>query len=118
IGLLKNGNVKLTFNRQPQFIFKLHLSHILTKKVLLFMQNFTYHSKFRIFKTLNIFGLILLLFLISPKDLRALEKEKWMDIAVEVTGVVTDQNGESLPGVSILEMGTNNGTVSDIDGRF
>ncbi|HEY3404006.1 MAG TPA: TonB-dependent receptor [Ohtaekwangia sp.] len=35
-----------------------------------------------------------------------------------VTGVVTDENSEPLPGVSIVEKGTTNGTTTDADGRF
>ena len=35
-----------------------------------------------------------------------------------VTGQVKDQTGEPLIGVSILEQGTNNGTVTDMDGNF
>ena len=35
-----------------------------------------------------------------------------------VTGQVKDQTGEPLIGVSILEQGTNNGTVTDINGNF
>lgn len=35
-----------------------------------------------------------------------------------VTGVVYDAQGMPLPGVSIMEKGTTNGTVTDIDGRF
>src|SRR5690606_34895669 len=38
--------------------------------------------------------------------------------ALEVRGTVTDEPGEPLPGVSILEKGTTNGTVTDLDGRF
>jgi len=38
--------------------------------------------------------------------------------AKEVTGTVTDETGEPLPGVSILEKGTTNGTVTDLDGKF
>ena len=36
----------------------------------------------------------------------------------KVSGTVLDATGEPLIGVSILEVGTNNGTVTDIDGRF
>ncbi|GAB3645759.1 TonB-dependent receptor [Echinicola sediminis] len=39
-------------------------------------------------------------------------------IAKEVTGTVIDESGEPLPGVSILEKGTTNGTVTDLDGKF
>ena len=35
-----------------------------------------------------------------------------------VTGRVTDAAGEALPGVNILEKGTINGAISDVDGRF
>src|SRR5690606_9657827 len=37
----------------------------------------------------------------------------------QVTGRVTDaESGEVLPGVNILIKGTNNGTVTDINGRY
>src|SRR5690606_35362689 len=38
--------------------------------------------------------------------------------AVEVRGTMTDESGEPLPGVSILEKGTTNGTVTDLDGQY
>lgn len=38
--------------------------------------------------------------------------------ALEVSGKITDENGEPLPGASILEKGTTNGTSSDVDGNF
>jgi TonB-linked SusC/RagA family outer membrane protein len=37
---------------------------------------------------------------------------------ISITGKVTDNTGFGLPGVSILEKGTTNGTVTDIDGNF
>lgn len=37
---------------------------------------------------------------------------------VSVSGTVTDMAGSPLPGVSIIEKGTTNGTISDIDGNF
>jgi len=36
----------------------------------------------------------------------------------EVKGTVLDENGESLPGVTVLETGTSNGTVTTGDGTF
>ncbi len=38
--------------------------------------------------------------------------------APEITGVVFDENDNTIPGVSIVEKGTANGTVTDIDGKF
>lgn len=37
---------------------------------------------------------------------------------VSLTGKVTDNTGFGLPGVSILEKGTTNGTVTDVNGNF
>lgn len=37
---------------------------------------------------------------------------------VTITGVVTDANGEPMPGVSILIKGTTLGTATDVDGRY
>ncbi len=37
---------------------------------------------------------------------------------VTVTGKVVDDTGAPLPGATILEKGTNNGTVTDIDGNY
>lgn len=36
----------------------------------------------------------------------------------QVSGVVTDQTGESVIGANILEKGTTNGTITDIDGSY
>jgi len=56
------------------------------------------------------------------------EKEKAPDLsqiiqplpyaAIAVTGRVTDEHGQSLPGVSILIKGTTQGTVTDNDGKY
>ncbi|MBN2213498.1 MAG: TonB-dependent receptor [Bacteroidales bacterium] len=37
---------------------------------------------------------------------------------IEVSGTVVDAGGNTLPGVNIVEKGTENGTISDIDGRY
>lgn len=37
---------------------------------------------------------------------------------IKVTGIVKDANGEPLVGVSIVEVGTGNGTITDIDGKY
>ncbi|MEQ8471372.1 MAG: TonB-dependent receptor [Marinoscillum sp.] len=35
-----------------------------------------------------------------------------------VSGKVTDENGEGLPGATIVEKGTTNGTITDVEGNF
>ncbi|WP_368389562.1 carboxypeptidase-like regulatory domain-containing protein, partial [Parabacteroides goldsteinii] len=35
-----------------------------------------------------------------------------------VTGVVTDKTGEPIIGANVLQKGTTNGTITDIDGKF
>lgn len=37
---------------------------------------------------------------------------------ITVKGTVTDENGEGLPGATVLEKGTTNGTVTDINGTY
>ena len=37
---------------------------------------------------------------------------------INVTGTVKDENGEFLPGVTILLKGSQLGTVTDVDGKF
>lgn len=38
--------------------------------------------------------------------------------AIEVSGTVRDESNQSLPGVNVIEKGTNNGTTTDASGRF
>lgn len=38
--------------------------------------------------------------------------------AQEVTGTVTDSSGMPLPGVNVVERGTDKGTITDFDGKF
>lgn len=38
--------------------------------------------------------------------------------AKSVTGIVTDQSGGPLPGVSVVVKGTTNGTITDMDGKY
>ncbi len=37
---------------------------------------------------------------------------------VSISGQITDENGEPLPGASIIEKGTSNGTTTDVDGNY
>lgn len=54
---------------------------------------------------------IILILLFAVTTLFAQEK-------INITGTVVDGNGVTLPGVSIIEKGTTNGTVTDIDGKY
>ena len=36
----------------------------------------------------------------------------------EISGIVTDKDGQPLPGASVIEKGTSNGTQTDFDGEF
>ena len=37
---------------------------------------------------------------------------------VNISGTVTDSSGNPLPGASVIELDTNNGTTTDFDGNF
>jgi len=54
----------------------------------------------------HIYFLILVLFSIN------------LSLAQTVTGVISDASGIPLGGVNVIEKGTNNGVVSDFDGKF
>lgn len=36
----------------------------------------------------------------------------------KVTGIVTDEYGDALPGASVVLVGTNQGTITDVDGKY
>ncbi len=38
--------------------------------------------------------------------------------AQKITGIVKDAGGETLPGVNVMEKGTTNGSITNIDGRY
>ena len=41
-----------------------------------------------------------------------------LDIQQTINGTVVDETGEGLPGATVLEKGTSNGTITDVDGKF
>lgn len=41
-----------------------------------------------------------------------------LPIPIAISGTVTDENGEPIPGATILVEGSNTGTATDIDGKF
>ena len=42
----------------------------------------------------------------------------WTTAQVTITGLITDASGETLIGVNVIETGTTNGTVTDLDGKY
>lgn len=44
--------------------------------------------------------------------------EEFMTVDVDITGKITDENGEGLPGASVLIKGTSTGTTTDLDGNY
>lgn len=47
-----------------------------------------------------------------------LRKAKSQTGKKKVTGIVTDKKGNTLPGVSVMEKGTDNGVVTDVNGKY
>ena len=77
-------------------------------------------------KRSSIYGLLALSAMsFYPVSSAYAEQMKHNDTAMEVnqkkvriTGVVRDENGDVVPGASVIVRGTNNGTVTNIDGQF
>ena len=51
--------------------------------------------------------------ILSPKEVLVAQQK-----SRKITGVVTDGKGEPVPGANVIQKGTTNGTISDIDGKF
>ena len=59
------------------------------------------------------------LILINPSQtLRKQAVQESQQAKKKVTGIVKDQNGEPIIGANVVEKGTTNGTVTDVDGKF
>ncbi|WP_299580998.1 SusC/RagA family TonB-linked outer membrane protein [uncultured Sunxiuqinia sp.] len=52
------------------------------------------------------------------KKAKATPETKYQSLKIVVTGIVSEDSGESLPGVTVLEKGTVNGTITDFEGRY
>ncbi|MFO8002338.1 MAG: SusC/RagA family TonB-linked outer membrane protein [Marinilabilia sp.] len=44
--------------------------------------------------------------------------QEQQEATITVTGTVTDQNGEPVPGVNVVVVGTSTGTITDMDGNY
>lgn len=70
-------------------------------------KNYVYKAMEKKFQLL----FILIFFLMIPSVLSSQESRK-------ITGKITDNNGESIIGANVIEKGSTNGTVTDINGNF
>jgi len=52
----------------------------------------------------------------SPNDI--MESQQNKELQDNISGTITDENNQPLPGASIVEKGTTNGVQSDFDGKF
>ncbi|MDO4181431.1 MAG: TonB-dependent receptor, partial [Bacteroidales bacterium] len=55
---------------------------------------------------------------IQPVYAIGMDAVEIMQQTKKITGTVTDQNGEAVIGANVVEKGTANGTITDIDGNF
>lgn len=56
--------------------------------------------------------------IVQPIHIVAMVDESMQQIPVEAKGKIIDENGEPLPGVTILVQGTPRGVTTDLDGSF
>lgn len=65
----------------------------------------------------NLFGSLNVNYKIMENNLIVISSEESQQ-QKSVTGIVTDEDGQPLPGVTVLEKGTNNGTVTNAQGNY
>ena len=81
------------------------------------MKQLLAHSFFNKFRPLLV-GALMLVFTSPPLVAGALESVQQTMQSRTITGTITADNGETLPGASILLKGTTTGTVTDADGHY
>lgn len=57
-------------------------------------------------------------FTVSAGNIVNMTMEVVQQQKVTVSGVIKDSHGESIPGVNVVEKGTTNGTITDVDGNY
>ena len=66
-----------------------------------------------------LFSFLSILWLLGVPEAQAASRSEFRDMKpIAVSGIIIDEEGLPLPGANVLEKGTSNGTVSDIDGSF
>ncbi|MFY0686747.1 MAG: TonB-dependent receptor [Cyclobacteriaceae bacterium] len=53
-----------------------------------------------------------------PKSRKAIVPTVEILVDINVSGTITDEMGEPMPGATVLVKGTSNGTITDIDGQY
>lgn len=74
-------------------------------------------KKQRFFYRLS-FSKVLYTLLICTGLILTIQESNAQNQTIRVNGVVKDSAGETIIGASVLEKGTNNGTITDLDGNF
>ncbi len=76
-------------------------------------------GRHKILRQVLMTGIILIYACVSTTGIYAAGSES---VSVQegqtVTGTVTDQDGQTLPGVNVLEKGTTNGSITNVDGQY
>ena len=73
---------------------------------------------YRIPRQVLLTGIILIYACISPVTVIAASSSEAIQDGVTVSGTVTDDEGLTLPGVNVLEKGSDNGTITNLDGQY
>lgn len=73
------------------------------------------------FLTVKIMVILLIVTIIQGHAAETISQDNKKEISPQqasITGKVTDSGGNPLPGVNVVEKGTTNGTVTDLDGKY
>ena len=111
--LYRHMRITLFFKNQSTYLFI-----NMKKQNVMLNYNASRHDEVKMFRS-KIF--VLLLFF-SSMIVYAEKSYNIFNAAIQqqitITGTVTDSNGESLPGVSVMVKGTSQGTITDVNGNF
>jgi hypothetical protein len=74
------------------------------------------HDLFKVFSVKHILSLLIML--LSLSTFAAHKKTSPHTLAIQITGVVTDENNQPLPGVNVRVKNTTVGTSTDANGKY
>lgn len=118
---MRNQTVKDVLDEieeQSDFSFFFNIKHVDLQRKVSVVAN-----KSDIFKVLKIVfaGTDVRYSVVDKKIILSTEKQESLTVQQKgkvITGVVKDQNGEPVIGANVVEKGTTNGSITDIDGKF